>query len=102
MGSGMGTHQRQICPPVDGVRKGVSGMSLSKIMKQDMRPLSSRQVSPEEVGDDSRLRGPWEQRLGAAPQGAGSPAQGVMAQLRGWVQKERVIQRFHERTGRSI
>ena len=59
-------------------------------------------MSPEEVGDDSRLRGPWEQRLGAAPQGAGSPAQGVMAQLRGWVQKERVIQRFHERTGRSI
>ena len=55
-------------------------------------------MSPEEVGDDSRLRGPWEQRLGAAPQGAGSPAQGVMAQLRGWVQKERVIQQFHERT----
>ena len=75
MGSGMGTHQRQICPPVDGVRKGVSGMSLSKIMKQDMRPLSSRQVSLEEVGDDSRPRGPWEQRLGAAPQGAGSSAQ---------------------------
>lgn len=26
------------------------------------------------------------------------PQLSVMAQLRGWVQKERVIQRFHERT----